>query len=79
MKGVQQGWNSTLNITDVDFHGVPVRIYATPHAEQIGPLPALMYFHGGGWVMGSVGMFIKLKNKTKASGYSISQKVLFLR
>jgi acetyl esterase len=29
---------------------IPVRIY-TPQAE--GPLPALVYFHGGGWVIGT--------------------------
>lgn len=30
---------------------IPVRIY-TPHAA--GPLPALVYFHGGGWVLGDL-------------------------
>jgi acetyl esterase len=30
---------------------VPVRLYR-PRAE--GPLPILVYFHGGGWIMGSV-------------------------
>ncbi|HWN14460.1 MAG TPA: alpha/beta hydrolase, partial [Candidatus Dormibacteraeota bacterium] len=30
---------------------VPVRIYR-PKGTQ-GPLPVVMYFHGGGWVLGS--------------------------
>ena len=30
---------------------IPVRIY-TPDA--IGPLPVLVYYHGGGWVIGSI-------------------------
>src|SRR5215510_3249482 len=30
---------------------VPVRIYR-PHGSR-GPLPVVMYFHGGGWVLGS--------------------------
>jgi len=30
---------------------VSVRIYRAPNAK--GPLPAVMYFHGGGWVLGS--------------------------
>src|SRR5215470_17826131 len=30
---------------------VSVRIYRPPNAK--GPLPAVMYFHGGGWVLGS--------------------------
>ncbi|XP_072032996.1 neutral cholesterol ester hydrolase 1-like [Amphiura filiformis] len=53
VKGVQQGHNSTRIITNVDFDGVPVRIYAPPD-KQSEPLPALVCIHGGGWVMGSV-------------------------
>ncbi|MRH41158.1 alpha/beta hydrolase fold domain-containing protein [Aquibacillus halophilus] len=30
---------------------IPVRIY-TPHGQ--GPFPALIYFHGGGWVLGDL-------------------------
>lgn len=32
---------------------VPVRIY-TPQTTQRGPLPVLVYLHGGGWLFGSV-------------------------
>src|SRR5690606_25748226 len=32
---------------------VPVRLYRPVPAER-GPLPALVYLHGGGWVLGSV-------------------------
>jgi acetyl esterase len=32
---------------------IPVRIY-TPVAASGSPLPALVYFHGGGWVIGSI-------------------------
>ncbi len=31
--------------------GIPIRIY-TPAGE--GPLPVLLYFHGGGWVLGDI-------------------------
>src|SRR5688572_16561863 len=31
---------------------IPVRIYRPLDAE--GPLPVLLYFHGGGWVVGSL-------------------------
>jgi acetyl esterase len=34
-----------------DAGEIPVRVY-TPHAEQ--PLPLLVYFHGGGWVLGGL-------------------------
>lgn len=42
-------------VEDRDISGpsgsIPVRIY-TP--EGSGPFPALVYFHGGGWVLGSI-------------------------
>ena len=35
-------------------HGdVPVRVYV-PATDDAGPLPVCMWFHGGGWVIGSV-------------------------
>ncbi len=44
----------TQNIAVPTPHGdVPVRVYA-PVAAGSDPLPALVYFHGGGWVIGSV-------------------------
>ncbi|GGO10355.1 esterase/lipase [Microbispora rosea subsp. aerata] len=39
-------------IRDETAAGVPVRIYRPEPGEH--PLPALVYFHGGGWVFGSV-------------------------
>lgn len=32
---------------------IPIRIYK-PEREKSGPLPAVVYFHGGGWVLGSI-------------------------
>src|SRR5947209_7888930 len=32
---------------------LPIRIYTPAGAEQ-GPFPALVYFHSGGWVLGSI-------------------------
>jgi len=34
-----------------DGHDIPVRIYKP---EATGPLPVLVYFHGGGWVFGDL-------------------------
>ena len=34
-----------------DGHQIPIRIY-TPAGK--GPLPILVYFHGGGWVLGNI-------------------------
>jgi acetyl esterase/lipase len=41
-------------IEDVDADGVPVRVYR-PSAEA--NLPVIVYFHGGGWTIGSVEQF----------------------
>jgi len=38
------------SVRDVELQGVPVRIY---HCGATGPLACLVYFHGGGWVLGS--------------------------
>jgi len=38
-------------VRDLSAASVPVRVYA-PSADQ--PLPALVFFHGGGWVKGSL-------------------------
>ncbi|GLW25804.1 alpha/beta hydrolase [Microbispora triticiradicis] len=39
-------------VRDETVAGVPVRIYRPEPGER--PLPVLVYFHGGGWVFGSV-------------------------
>jgi acetyl esterase/lipase len=38
-------------IWDASADGIPIRIY-TP--ERDGPFPVLLFFHGGGWVLGSI-------------------------
>jgi acetyl esterase len=38
-------------VTDVSADGIPVRFY-TPAGEK--PLPVLVFFHGGGWVIGNL-------------------------
>ncbi len=37
------------HVRDVDLRGVPVRIYS---CDDSGPSACLIYFHGGGWVLG---------------------------
>jgi acetyl esterase len=39
-------------VEDVDADGVPVRIYRPVETDE--PSMALVYFHGGGWVVGSI-------------------------
>ncbi|MER5324231.1 alpha/beta hydrolase [Streptosporangium roseum] len=39
-------------VRDEVVEGVPVRVYRPEEGDH--PLPAIVYFHGGGWVFGSV-------------------------
>ena len=43
------------SVEDADADGVPVRIYRPVETEE--PSTALVYFHGGGWVAGSVEVY----------------------
>jgi acetyl esterase len=45
------GSGDDVRVEDGVIQGVPVRTY-TPHGN--GPWPVLVWFHGGGWVIGSV-------------------------
>ena len=49
-------------IGDLDADGVPVRVYR-PSAED--NLPVVVYFHGGGWTIGSVDVYDTV---TRAAG-----------
>ncbi|RFU39224.1 alpha/beta hydrolase, partial [Actinomadura logoneensis] len=48
---------SLPHVDDLEVPGpggtVPVRVYR-PEPRSAGPLPALVYLHGGGWVMGGI-------------------------
>jgi acetyl esterase len=54
------------SVEDLDADGVPVRVYRP--VETVETSPALVYFHGGGWVMGSIdthdGLCRALANRT---------------
>ena len=41
------------NVTTADGRSVPVRVY-TPKTQRQGPLPVLVYAHGGGWVIATL-------------------------
>lgn len=40
--------------SDIDADGVPVRVY---RPSPVADLPVIVYFHGGGWTIGSVAQF----------------------
>ncbi|XP_062889064.1 arylacetamide deacetylase-like 4 [Mobula hypostoma] len=48
-----------LVIQDVHFDGVPVRVYQPPLADT-GKSQGVLYFHGGGWVFGSINDYDRL-------------------
>jgi acetyl esterase len=41
-------------VKDLSADGVPVRLYRPKDVPAATPLPALVYFHGGGWVIGDL-------------------------
>lgn len=43
--------DAVAHVEDREVDGIRVRIYR-PQAEE--PLPAIVYFHGGGWVVGTI-------------------------
>jgi acetyl esterase len=43
-----------LTVTARDGYDIPVRLYAPREASWAEPLPLLLYFHGGGFTVGSV-------------------------
>ena len=43
-----------LFIQDLQFNKVPVRVYQ-PRAASDGRRRGIIFFHGGGWVFGSLG------------------------
>lgn len=57
--------------------GVPVRVY-TPNGAS-GTLPAIVYFHGGGWVIGSLDVYepscLALAARTGAKVYSVDYRL----
>src|ERR1017187_3505938 len=50
--GPEVGAVSDLS-ADSSFGPVPIRLYRPPSAPA-GPLPLLVWFHGGGWVIGDL-------------------------
>ncbi|NXP74236.1 AAAD deacetylase, partial [Ramphastos sulfuratus] len=47
--------DENTTVTDTEFSGVPVRLFV-PKKEAAGLRRAIIYFHGGGWCLGDVGM-----------------------
>jgi len=58
--------------------GVPVRVY-TPTAAATGTRPAIVYYHGGGWVIGSLAVYEPsakaLAERTGAIVYSVDYRL----
>jgi acetyl esterase len=56
VKQSKEQWGETFDevhsVEDADAEGVPIRIYRPVETGE--PSMALVYFHGGGWVVGSI-------------------------
>ena len=54
-------YSDNLQINDTEIFGVSVRIYTpVPEESEDALLPGLIYFHGGGWTIGSLGKEVKM-------------------
>eukprot|EP00064_Thunnus_orientalis_P009959 superscaffoldBa00001302_g9985 len=42
-----------VKVSDIDFAGIPVRVYEPPAGGEGHLRRGLMFFHGGGWALGS--------------------------
>lgn len=42
-----------VKVSDITFAGVPVRVYEPPAGGEGHLRRGLMFFHGGGWALGS--------------------------
>lgn len=56
---VRNAWtrrrDAALCIQDAAFEGIPVRFYLPKAPSAAGPRKGIVYFHGGGWLFGSLG------------------------
>ncbi|WP_336855486.1 alpha/beta hydrolase [Sinomonas albida] len=52
-KGLQAAPQSVASVSDYDNDGLRVRV-VVPETTMPGPLPVIVYYHGGGWVGGSL-------------------------
>jgi len=54
---VRQAGKLDCSSSDDKFDGVSVRVYRqNPAGGASGVFPAVIYFHGGGWAIGSIGI-----------------------
>ncbi|KAF4800822.1 arylacetamide deacetylase-like 4 [Turdus rufiventris] len=58
-QGRKLGLDPKLFIQDLQFNKVPVRVYQ-PKATSDGPRRGILFFHGGGWVFGSLDTYEKV-------------------
>jgi acetyl esterase len=42
------------SVAAIDAGGIPLRLYRPPGSRDVDRLPVLVYFHGGGWVIGDL-------------------------
>jgi acetyl esterase len=64
---------SVRNVTAEGPHGqIPLRVYRPAGVPATTPLPAYIYFHGGGWVIGDLESHdVLCRQLTAASGVSV--------
>ncbi|XP_060067085.1 arylacetamide deacetylase-like [Ylistrum balloti] len=49
--------DSSVQVSEELFDGVKVRLFVPRDTSMKDPLPAVIFFHGGGWIIGSVAQY----------------------
>ena len=47
--------DKSVNFHDIKIANIPVRVFRPVQSEDGDKLPAVVFYHGGGWTLGSVG------------------------
>eukprot|EP00058_Branchiostoma_floridae_P007630 XP_002593118.1 hypothetical protein BRAFLDRAFT_209839 [Branchiostoma floridae] len=68
-----------LEVTDASFDGVRVRVYKPQAQKTESKMTGLMWFHGGGWVFGSIDLYDdlvgRIANQTGAVVVSVEYRL----
>lgn len=66
LKPFYKTWDHELHFED---HNIPVRIFSDAAEENDVPRPVLLFFHGGGWVLGDIDTYNNVcANMAKLTG-----------
>lgn len=66
-----------IQVEDIEFDGVPVRVYI-PEEQKKPTSPAILYLHGGGWMFMSLGESINALLKLMKLSIKLEEQIFKL-